>query len=89
LVCADLTSRMTIAGNLTVNVYQLLKRNPHIPAMLVLTKSDFLRYRTNYKYLNLERKHARMLKLMDIIDKITEGKLSYSSLRGPMFDHFL
>ena len=75
LVCADLTSRMTIAGNLTINVYQLLARNPHIPAMLVLTKSDLLKYRTNYKFQNIERKNARMLKLMDIVDKMTEGML--------------
>ena len=74
LVCCDLTSRMTVCGNLTVNVYQLLQRNPHIPAMLCLTKSDLLKYRTNYKFQNLERKDARMLKLIDIVDKLTEGK---------------
>jgi len=76
LVCSDLTSRMTLAGNLTVMVYKLLKRNPHIPAMLVLTKSDRLKYRTNYKFRNMERKNARLLKLVDIVDKLTEGHLN-------------
>ena len=77
LVCADVTSRMTVAGNLTINVFQLLQRNPHIPSMLVLTKTDRLKYRTNYKFQNLERQNARMLKLVDILDKITEGNLFY------------
>lgn len=68
---------MTVAGNLTINVFQLLQRNPHIPSMLVLTKTDRLKYRTNYKFQNLERQNARMLKLVDIVDKITEGNIFY------------
>ena len=32
--------QMTNAGNLTINVYQLLNRNPHVPAILALTKGD-------------------------------------------------
>ena len=78
---------MTVAGNLTVNVYQLLARNPHVPAILCLTKSDLFRHeRKSKKFLDFEKKRARTVAVMNVIDKITEGHLKgkeFKSMSGP------
>ena len=77
VVCAAMDSRMTLAGNLTINVFQLLQHNPHVPSILCLTKTDLFRPRArSKKYLHLEKKYTKMAEMSQIIEKLTEGHLN-------------
>ena len=68
---------MTVAGNLTINVYQLLQHNPHIPSILCLTKADLFRPKgLSKKYLHIEKKYTRMIEMSQVIEKLTEGHLN-------------
>ena len=69
-------------GNLTPDVYHLLKRNPHVPSILALTKTDLMTVRHNRHFKKFDQKHLRAKTVMDIIDKITEGHVKGVQYKG-------
>ena len=73
---------MTKMGNLTPDVYHLLKRNPHVPSILALTKTDLMTVRHNRHFKKFDQKHLRAKTVMDIIDKITEGHVKGVQYKG-------
>ena len=68
-------------------MFNLLKRNPHVPSILALTKTDLMTVRHNRHFKKFDQKHLRAKTIMDIIDKITEGHVKGVQYKG-MFHQF-